>query len=557
MTAIFIHYMRHTTRLYLLLILLGLPMLSAAKDNLKVLSDSLNATLEQKQYFVSLKKEQIKKIKQTLNDPNLSIRQEYETNAALYEKYQKFNTDSAARYISRNIEIAIALGLDYEEYDSCLKLSMLYSMCGKYREAEEILKRLQKTSLPPDLKAAYYTAYYRFWEYYTISTGNSPYHRQQGRLYRDSMLAAQPPTSLAYKIEQGFSQMETDPYKAEKALLNLLATQTTGTPEYAMVTCGIAYAYKRQGNKREEKKYFMLSAIADLQNATRETVSLQELAMIAYRENDLDQAFRFSQSAIEDAAASGIHFRALQMHPFYSIINAAYKTEQTKVQGQLTSYLTVVCLLAAALGILVVLTYKQMKKTMRIKEELARSNEKLKDLSLSLSRINEELNGRNRQLQEISTIKERYIAQFFDLCSNYIDKMSKYQNEIYKLAINRHYDTLIKRTKSTTVIDKELDSLYEHFDSIFLSLYPTFVADFNALLKEDEQICLKPGTLMNKELRIYALLRLGINDSAKIASFLRCSISTIYNCRTKLRNKANCQRHEFEHKVQQIGNSGQ
>ena len=161
MTDIFIHYMRHTTRLYLLLILLGLPMLSAAKDNLKVLSDSLNATLEQKQYFVSLKKEQIKKIKQTLNDPNLSIRQEYETNAALYEKYQKFNTDSAARYISRNIEIAIALGLDYEEYDSCLKLSMLYSMCGKYREAEEILKRLQKTSLPPDLKAAYYTAYYR------------------------------------------------------------------------------------------------------------------------------------------------------------------------------------------------------------------------------------------------------------------------------------------------------------------------------------------------------------------------------------------------------------
>ena len=134
-------------------------------------------------------------------------------------------------------------------------------------------------------------------------------------------------------------------------------------------------------------------------------------------------------------------------------------------------------------------------------------------------------------------------------------KSSKYQNEIYKLAINRHYDTLIKRTKSTAVIDKELNSLYEHFDSIFLSLYPTFVTDFNSLLKEDEQIILKPGTLMNKELRIYALLRLGINDSAKIASFLRCSISTIYNCRTILRNKANCPRHEFEDKVQQIGNS--
>lgn len=555
MADIFILYMRHTIRLYIALMFLGLPILAAAQETLKVLSDSLNATLEQKQYFVSLKKEQIKKIKQALNDPHLSIRQEYETNAALYEKYQKFNTDSASRYISRNIEIAVALGLDYEEYDSSLKLSKLYSMCGRYKEAEEILKRLQGINLPADLKATYYNTYYRFWEYYAISTGNSPYSRQQCRVYRDSMLATLPPASLTAKMEQGFLMMETDPHKAEKALLNLLATQTTGTPEYAMVTCAIAYAYKKMDNKREEKKYFMLSAIADLKNATRETVSLQELAMIAYRENNLDQAFRFSQSAIEDAAASGIHFRALQMHPFYSIINSAYKTEQTKVQGKLTSYLTVVCLLAAALAILVGLIYKQMKKTLRIKEKLAQSNEKLKDLSLSLSKINEELNGRNRQLQEVSTIKERYIAQFFDLCSNYVDKMSKYQNEIYKLAINRHYDTLIKRTKSTTVIDKELNSLYEHFDSIFLSLYPTFVTDFNSLLKEDEQIILKPGTLMNKELRIYALLRLGINDSAKIASFLRCSISTIYNCRTKLRNKANCSRHEFEDKVQQIGNS--
>lgn len=542
---------------YLLAILLLFPLCASGENDLKTLSDSLNAILEQKQYYVALKEKQIESIKQTLKDSTLSIGEEYEINETLYEKYQKFNTDSAARYIQRNIEIAVALGKEHAEYDSCLKLSLLYSMCGKYREAEEILKRLQTIKLPADLKAAYYNAYYRFWEYYAISTGNTPYARQQCRIYQDSILTASLPTSVNARLEQGFRLMETNPEKAEKLLTNLLATEQVGTPEYAMITCGIAYAYRGLGNRKEEKKYFMLSAIADIQNATRETVSLQSLAMIAYQENNLDQAFRFSQSAIEDAAASGIHFRALQMHPFYSIINSAYKTEQTKVRTNLTIYLTVVCLLAGALAILVCLTYKQMRKTLRMKEELTQSNDKLKELSRSLKETNQMLNGRNQQLQEINTIKERYIAQFFDLCSNYIDKMGQYQNEIYKLAINRHYETLIKQTKSTTVIDKELNSLYEHFDSIFLNLYPTFVTDFNELLREGEQITPKAGSLMNKELRIYALLRLGINDSGKIASFLRCSVSTIYNTRTKLRNKARCPRDEFEDQVLQIGNTSE
>lgn len=540
---------------YILAILMLFPLCVSGEEKLKVLSDSLNTILEQKQYFVSLKEKQIENIKRPLRESTLSIGEEYEINATLYDKYQKFNTDSAAKYIQRNIEIAVALGKEHAEYDSCLKLSLLYSMCGKYREAEEILKRLQTIKLPADLKASYYNAYYRFWEYYAISTGNTLYARQQCRIYQDSIIQTESrPVSLNAKLEQGFRVMETNPQKAEKLLTNLLATEQVGTPEYAMITCGIAYAYQKMGNREEEKRYFMLSAIADIQNATRETVSLQALAMIAYQENNLDQAFRFSQSAIEDAAASGIHFRALQMHSFYSIISSAYKTEQTKVRTNLTIYLTVVCLLAAALAILVCLTYKQMRKTLRMKEELAKSNDKLKELSRSLKETNQTLNGRNQQLQEVNTIKERYIAQFFDLCSNYIDKMGQYQNEIYKLAINRHYETLIKQTKSTTIIDKELNSLYEHFDSIFLNLYPTFVTDFNTLLREGEQITPKAGSLMNKELRIYALLRLGINDSGKIASFLRCSVSTIYNIRTKLRNKARCPRDEFENQVLQIGN---
>ena len=112
-----------------------------------------------------------------------------------------------------------------------------------------------------------------------------------------------------------------------------------------------------------------------------------------------------------------------------------------------------------------------------------------------------------------------------------------------------------KRLKSTNLIDEELETLYKHFDSIFLSLYPTFIEDFNALLNENEKVIPKAGHLLNKELRIYALLRLGLTDNTKMASFLRCSMSTIYNYRTKMRNKSKVDREDFENQVMQIGNT--
>ncbi|KAA2532978.1 hypothetical protein F2S57_16200, partial [Alistipes onderdonkii] len=150
-------------------------------------------------------------------------------------------------------------------------------------------------------------------------------------------------------------------------------------------------------------------------------------------------------------------------------------------------------------------------------------------------------------------VKEQYITQFFDLHSNYIDKFETYRKSLNRLAVNRQMEELFKQLKSNRLIEHEIDELYTHFDNIFLGMYPNFVSDFNALLKKDEQIVPKSGHLLNRELRIYALLRLGITDSAKIASFLRCSISTVYNYRTKVRNCALVSRDDFEIRVRKIG----
>jgi len=200
----------------------------------------------------------------------------------------------------------------------------------------------------------------------------------------------------------------------------------------------------------------------------------------------------------------------------------------------------------AVLVLLFVYLYKQLRRVYRIKEELSQTNAKL-------ARLNEELGEKNEQLSDSNAVKVQYIARFFDLCSMYIDKMDDYRKSLKKLAQDRKFDELNRRLKSTSMLEDEQDELYKNFDAIFLNLYPSFVEDFNALLTEDERIVLKQEDLLNKELRIYALLRLGITDSVKIASFLRCSLSTVYNYRTKVRNKAAISREEFEKMVMKIG----
>ena len=277
--------------------------------------------------------------------------------------------------------------------------------------------------------------------------------------------------------------------------------------------------------------------------------------MIHYEEKKLADAFKFTQSAIDDVISSGIHFRAIEIYKFNSIINTAYQTEQARSRSNLTIFLISTSIILFLLVLLVICIYIQMKKILRIKWALAQSNQELLRLNDKLNNINNQLNDTNNQLYEISNVKEHYIAEFFDVCFSYISKMEKYQNVLYKYAINKYYDELIKKLKSSALIDEELTALYARFDKVFLGLYPTFVADFNALLKDGEQIVLKPDALLNRELRIYALLRLGITDSGKIANFLRCSTSTVYNYRTRMRNKAAVDRDEFENEIMKINST--
>jgi len=272
------------------------------------------------------------------------------------------------------------------------------------------------------------------------------------------------------------------------------------------------------------------------------------LALIYYEKGDINKAHKFMQAAIDDAIFCNVRYRTIEISSSYPIINASYQEKERKQKSTLQILLTVISFLVVFLAVGLFYIYRQMKRLSMIRKELHHTN-------LQLGNLNNDLLDANDSLKESNFIKEEYIAHFFDMCSSYIDKLENYRKMLNRFATNRQMDELVKVLHSTTLVETELEELYKKFDIIFINLYPTFVEEFNALQMNEEQIQLKRGELLNTELRIFALIRLGINDSVKIAGFLRYSISTIYNYRVKARNNAVVPREQFEEMVMKIGNN--
>lgn len=531
----------------LLLLLSGLLALASCRqDETQSLSEYLDYVIENKHIFEAEKEERISRLRNLLGVSNLTPEQEYEINTKLYEEFRKYKLDSAIRYVERNLEIARQLDNKRLTYLSNMYLAQLYSFSGMCVEANQILRSIRSSELPRDQLPVYYEANNRYFQHYaTLSSQRS--HLHEMNIYRDSLMMVSDPGSFRYRIHLSYKLMGNGKMDEARAILDeLLEEVGKDTPLYAETAYAYGYFYRLNKDPEAGKKYFMLSAIADAKSAVKENASFHTLALMYYDQGDLSRAFKYTQAAIEDAVFSNVQFRTTQMSKFYSIINSIYQAKEAKSKSKLQHYLILISVLLLFLVLLFIYVYQQIHKLYRIKEELSRTNGRLMQL-------NDELHEKNTQLTDSNIIKEQYIARFFDLCSMYIDKIEDYRKSLNKLAQNRQIDELYKQLKSTSMMENELDELYKNFDAIFLNLYPTFVADFNALLVEDERIVLKSEDLLNKELRIYALLRLGITDSVKIASFLRCSLSTVYNYRTKARNKAAISREDFEKMVMRIG----
>ncbi len=539
---------------FFLFFLLTLSGIAYSQNNTNLILSELDNAIKNKKVYVLQKEEKIENIKRLLTQ-DISLLQEYHLNENLSNEYQKFKLDSAIHYTQRNIEIARQLQSEELSYPAQIQLAILYSSSGKYRESEDLLQNIDRSKLSENARAQYYEGWYLFFRHYSSNVQTSTYDKQIYN-YCDSFLNVLTPGTNKYIITKAEKDISLKKFAvAEESLLELLHTIQADTPDYAMITYLLGYIYRSTGSGLQGPyvNYFALSARADLINSLKDNASMQILSSIFYDRGDINRAYKYVQSAIEDAVFCNVQFRTIQSSEFYTIINSAYLDKEARSKNQLRFYLILISILSFFLILAVLYVYRQMKKVSVIRQQLHQTNGKLRELNVEMSETNKELQEKNSQLSEANLIKEEYIAHFFDLCSTYINKLENYRKSLNKKANERQLDELFKMLKSTTLVENELEELYSNFDTIFINLYPTFVEEFNALLIDEERVTPRQGEVLNTELRIFALIRLGITDSVKIAAFLRYSLSTIYNYRTKARNKAAVSRDEFEKMVMKIG----
>ena len=255
------------------------------------------------------------------------------------------------------------------------------------------------------------------------------------------------------------------------------------------------------------------------------------------------QYMRFSWNATKFYNA---RLRSWQSADVLSLIDKTYQAMIEKQNDRLQQNLLLITALLVLLIVALGYIYRQMKKLADAR------NKQLNGLNEELRQMNSCLSSTNIELSESNQIKEEYIARFIKLCSTYINRLDAYRRMVNKKVSAGQIAELLKITRSQDALDEELEELYANFDTAFLHLFPNFVGKFNDLLQENEQILPKKGELLNTELRIFALIRLGIEDSSQIAEFLRYSVNTIYNYRAKVRNKARGSREDFDDLVRKI-----
>lgn len=498
----------------------------------------------------------ISNIKQLLYEPNTTKEQTYYINNQIIKEYESYNFDSTLHYVEKNLDIATSLNNQELLNITRLNLAHLLASSGRYKESDDVLGLIRVENLPKDALHIYYDNYRNVYNELGIhSTLNENTHKYKKltKLYRDSLLAILPPSS--YKalsiIEEQF--IETGDFmKAMQLNSKRLKMFERGTREYSMITYQRSRICEQERNTELQKKFLILSAISDIECSVKDNASLTLLAMILHNEKDIDRAYRYINISFEDALFFNSRLRFVTISNILPYITESYQIMNNKQKKNLRVSLIIISLLGLILLFSVIYIYRQMKNLSRARNELQVAINQLKDLNNNLHEANAKLSNLNNELFESNHVKEQYIANFLRICSNYIDKLDSYKKKVHKQIAARKVSELFESTKSNQLIEDELKEFYKNFDDTFLSIYPAFVKKVNALLQPDEQIILKKGELLNTELRIFALIRLGISDSSKIAKLLRYSNSTIYNYRVKVKNKAAVERDDFENYIMKI-----
>jgi tetratricopeptide (TPR) repeat protein len=473
----------------------------------------------------------------------MPLEQKYQLCFKIFQEYYTYRSDSAFYYIDMAYQLAQQLNRPVYKDRCIIHKSLLLSTTGYFSQAKEMLDDIDRAKIAPSLLAEYYEAYewvYSVWSEYLNDDLYSPTYRNLEIQYTDSLLSVLPPKSARYYYWRGEYLARTGKQdEAEKAYQKALKGLPQDTRLYACVTCGIAFTYMRRGEMKEYERYLIMAAISDMICPLKENLAMQELAMYIFKnkDGDLERANRYLNVSMEDAMFYNNRLRMLEIARKFPSIVSSYQEQSNIKNRRMTWAFVFICILSAGLVVSLIFIRQQVKQIRLRRRAIAEMNQKLRLL--------------NQELLHTNRSREEYISLFLDLCAAYIDKLSKYQELVRRKVKAKQIDDLLKIANSTKMPESDAKHFFVNFDTAFLTLYPNFIKEFNELLREGEEIEVKRGELLNTELRIFALIRMGVKDSSRIATLLFYSPQTIYNYRTAVRNRAR-DRENFEEQVKQL-----
>ena len=534
--------------------------ISAQNYDLKTVYQQIDEAIEQSPQVV---REYEQQIADTRQQYKLSSHPEekYQLAFRLYEQYKAFMNDSALFYLNEAEQWAGRQG-QTALMGNCRALKAFQcSTVGYYTEAQTLLKNIDKQQLDSIGLRNYYKAqmhvYGELGYYSNIPSMKEDFFRNQA-LYRDSLFSMINHSDQDYLMYKIYELSDLKDLKEAHRLSSQWVKQVQpGSHDYA-IAC--YYSWLSCEDESEKRWWLAQSALYDVRNAVMDQASLLSLAEILNADGDLDRSYKYIRFTWDSNNRFNTRMRSWQITPILTVIENNYQKAVEHNTKVLRMSIVVVSILALLiLGVLFFLHRRNRQLDMARNElkhsndELAAANSQLAKQTEELSVLNTELSTLNSQLSESNRVKEEYIGRFMSLCSQYIDKIDDYRKMVNKKMKNKELDELFRLSKSTELKERELEELYQNFDSVFLHLFPNFVNDFNALLQPDMQIHPKEDNRLTTEIRIFALIRLGIEDSSKIAEFLHYSVNTIYNYRARIKNGALDNRESFERRIKQLG----
>lgn len=519
------------------------------------LLNDLKSAIDSSYIYDNQKHKEILSIKKALIKLNESdFENKFKLNQQLFDQYKVFKSDSAYYFSLQNKTIAEKLKDSSLISRAFLNMSDICVSVGMYKEAMEYLQKIDAKFLNNDVKTMYFGIYGRFYsdlaEYSNLPDYSFNYN-QLAKFYREKTLELIKDGGFFNNFMVAYNEYKAgDQYSAITKLDSLLKMDL-GLHDQALTHYVLGEIYHSKDIDKAEYHYSK-AAIADIKTSTKESLAIIRLSEILFKKKNLEMASLLIQKAYQDAKFYGAQQRKLQVGAILPMIQEGIT--QNIEQERKRLYIQYVGVIISLIIVIIFMTIViiQFKRLQKAKKLITRAHNELQNINIQLTQVNEQVKVQNLEIKDVNErlfeankIKEDYLGFFFTEYDNVFEKFNDFISVIDNNIDEKNIEKL-KYHLSKYNLKKEKEKLLDNFDNAFISLFPNFINEFNALMKEGHKIKLKENQILNKELRIFALIRLGITHNDIIAQILGYSVNSIYAYKTKIRNRSLIENDSFD-----------